>query len=70
MNDLAEELADVVICADLCAVSAGIDLGAAVVAKFNATSEKVGLTTMLPTPPTDVDPAARPGASAIKRGAL
>jgi NTP pyrophosphatase (non-canonical NTP hydrolase) len=44
---LAEELADVVICADLCAMSAGIDLGAAVVAKFNATSEKVGLPTRL-----------------------
>ena len=46
-DQLAEELADVVICADLCAVTAGIDLGAAVVAKFNATSEKVGLTTRL-----------------------
>ena len=40
---LAEELADVVICADLVALSAGIDLDAAVEAKFNATSEKVGL---------------------------
>jgi NTP pyrophosphatase (non-canonical NTP hydrolase) len=47
LDDLAQELADVVICADLCAVTAGIDLGAAVVAKFNATSEKVGLKTML-----------------------
>lgn len=47
LDDLAEELADVVICADLCAVTAGIDLAAAVVAKFNATSEKVGLTTRL-----------------------
>lgn len=43
VEHLAEELADVVICADLCALSAGIDLEAAVVAKFNATSEKVGL---------------------------
>lgn len=43
VEHLAEELADVVICADLCAISAGIDLNAAVVAKFNATSEKVGL---------------------------
>lgn len=42
---LAEELADVVICADLCAMAAGIDLEAAVEAKFNATSEKVGLPT-------------------------
>lgn len=47
LDELAQELADVVICADLCAVTAGIDLGAAVVAKFNATSEKVGLTTKL-----------------------
>ncbi|KAB1068865.1 MazG-like family protein [Methylobacterium planeticum] len=47
LSDLAEELADVVICADLCAVTAGIDLAAAVVAKFNATSEKQGLATKL-----------------------
>jgi NTP pyrophosphatase (non-canonical NTP hydrolase) len=40
---LAEELADVVICADLVAMAAGIDLQAAVAAKFNSTSEKVGL---------------------------
>ena len=44
---LAEELADVVICADLIAMDAGIDLDAAVAAKFNATSEKVGLPTRL-----------------------
>lgn len=43
LEHLAEELADVVICADLCAITAGVDLQAAVVAKFNATSEKVGL---------------------------
>lgn len=49
-DQLAEELADVVICADLCAVTAGIDLDAAVIAKFNATSEKVGMTTRLPAP--------------------
>jgi NTP pyrophosphatase (non-canonical NTP hydrolase) len=42
-DHLAEELADVVICADLIAIAAGIDLDAAVTAKFNATSEKVGL---------------------------
>lgn len=44
---LAEELADVVICADLIAMAAGIDLNAAVADKFNATSEKVGLQTRL-----------------------
>ncbi|WP_127524642.1 hypothetical protein [Mesorhizobium sp. Z1-4] len=45
---LAEELADVVICADLIAMHEDIDLlGEAVPAKFNATSEKVGLATRL-----------------------
>lgn len=43
MADLADELADVIICADKLAGSQGIDLWQAVVAKFNATSEKVGL---------------------------
>lgn len=38
---LAEELADVVICADLCGITADIPLAPAVVAKFNTTSEKV-----------------------------
>ncbi len=42
---LAEELADVMICCDLIAMAAGIDLDAAVRAKFNATSAKVGLAT-------------------------
>lgn len=47
-EQLAEELADVVICADLIAMDAGIDLlNEAVPAKFNATSEKVGLQTRL-----------------------
>lgn len=44
---LAEELADVVICVDLIAQHYEVDLGEAVVAKFNATSEKVGLSTRL-----------------------
>lgn len=44
---LAEELADVVICTDLIAMAEEIDLDAAVAAKFNATSEKVGLRTRL-----------------------
>lgn len=48
LDELADELADVVICADLAAASAGIDLDAAVVRKFNATSEKVGLPQRLP----------------------
>lgn len=45
--DLADELADVVICADLVAGGHGIDLMAAVQKKFNATSEKIGLATRL-----------------------
>lgn len=44
---LAEELADAVICLDLIAMQAGIDLNKAVETKFNATSEKYGLQTRL-----------------------
>ncbi len=47
IEQLAEELADVVICADLIAMDAGITLGAAVRDKFNATSAKLGLRTRL-----------------------
>lgn len=50
LNDLAEELADVVICADLIAMDEGIDLDAAVRAKFNKTSEKYGLSVRLVEP--------------------
>ncbi len=50
---LAEELADVVICADLCAITAGIDLASAVVVKFNATSDKVGIPVHLTSPSGD-----------------
>jgi len=39
---LADELADVLIYLDLLAFQAGVDLGAAVVSKFNKTSVKVG----------------------------
>lgn len=44
---LAEELADIVICTDLVAMDTDIDLDAAIAAKFNATSEKNGLSTRL-----------------------
>jgi len=44
---LGEELADVIHCAVLCAITAGIDLEPAVIAKFNSTSEKNGLATTL-----------------------
>lgn len=40
---LAEELADVVICADRVAEVLGIDLAPSIVAKFNKTSRKHGL---------------------------
>jgi NTP pyrophosphatase (non-canonical NTP hydrolase) len=46
-EQLAEELADGVICLDLIAMQAGIDLAQAVADKFNATSEKYGLTTRM-----------------------
>lgn len=47
VTHLREELADVVICVDLVAIKAGIDLEKAVVDKFNATSRKHGFTVML-----------------------
>ena len=47
IEQLAMELADVVICADLIAMQAGIDLESAVIRKFNGTSEKYGLKTRL-----------------------
>lgn len=46
-SGLTEELADVMICVDLLAMSLGIDLGEAVRNKFNKTSAKYGLTTTL-----------------------
>lgn len=46
---LAEELADVVICADRVAEVLGIDLEAATISKFNKTSRKHGLIEILPT---------------------
>lgn len=43
IDQLAEELADMIIVADLIAAQTGIDLGDAIVAKFNKTSHKVGI---------------------------
>ena len=40
---LVEELADVIICADLVAMAAEIDLAAAIKDKFNTTSKKIGV---------------------------
>jgi NTP pyrophosphatase (non-canonical NTP hydrolase) len=50
VDHLGEELADVIHCAVLCAITAGIDLEPAVIAKFNSTSEKNGLSTFLARP--------------------
>ncbi len=47
VEHLAQELADVIICVDLVAMSAGIDLWAAVRDKFNLTSEQNGLSTRI-----------------------
>ena len=43
--DIADELADVIICCDLLGMELEIDLGRAVKHKFNKTSDKVGLLT-------------------------
>jgi NTP pyrophosphatase (non-canonical NTP hydrolase) len=45
IGDLADELADVVICVDLIAMQYGINLDHAISRKFNWTSEKYGLET-------------------------
>lgn len=46
-GQLAEELADAIICIDLIAAAEGIDLSTALRNKFNATSEKYGLKTRI-----------------------
>lgn len=43
LQKAADELADVIITADLVAMALGINLSTAVINKFNATSRKVGL---------------------------
>jgi len=45
--ELAEELADVVICVDLIAMQLGIDLSYAIEQKFNSTSAKYNLKTVI-----------------------
>lgn len=47
LGDLADEIADVVICCDLVLMKAGMDLGEAVRRKFNYTSTKYGLSTRI-----------------------
>lgn len=46
-DHLIEELADVIICVDLIAMDLDVDLGPAIKAKFNKTSDKLGLETKL-----------------------
>lgn len=48
VNALADELADVVIYADLVAANAGIDLSESIIRKFNAVSEREGFPERLP----------------------
>lgn len=57
IQELAEELADVVICADLIAMAVGIDLDQAIARKFNLTSENHGLQTRLAAPPQPLETA-------------
>lgn len=47
VEQLAQELADIVICVDLLAMHYGIELGPAVEDKFNETSVKIGLERLL-----------------------
>ncbi len=48
LEAIKEEIADVVICADLIAMDLGVDLWEAVRKKFNSTSAKKGLEVMIP----------------------
>lgn len=48
VQELADELADVIIVADMIAHDAGLELGPAIIGKFNATSEKYGFATRIP----------------------
>lgn len=70
VQDLADEIADGIICLDSLARHYGIDLSAAVTAKFNATSEKNGFPHRLPAhEPAPVDPlreAVREGLKALR----
>lgn len=50
-KEIASELADVVTYADLLAFRAGVDLGAAILDKFNAVSTRVGSPVVLETAP-------------------
>lgn len=57
INDFADKCADVLICLDKLARRRGIDLAEATIAKFNATSEKVGLPHRLTASPDHPQPS-------------
>ena len=46
-HELVQELADIIICVDLIAIQLNVDLSTAVEEKFNQTSAKYGLRTMI-----------------------
>lgn len=46
-QDIADELADVAIYLDILAMRCGVDLGRAIISKFNRTSERVGSNVVL-----------------------
>lgn len=54
LDDLADELADIVIMADLVAFSSGINLEAAIARKFNRTSRARGFKTLFSNVPEKV----------------
>lgn len=56
VEHLGEELADVIHCAILVAITAGIDIEQAVIDKFNATSKNNGLSTFIAAIRSSPDP--------------
>lgn len=55
-EEIGKELADVVIYADLLATRLGINLGEAVIQKFNEVSDRVGSDIVLPAPTAEAPP--------------
>jgi NTP pyrophosphatase (non-canonical NTP hydrolase) len=64
VEEIGKELADLITYADLLAERLGIDLGAAVRAKFNEVSNRIGATVFLPPAPAPED-AKRDGERCI-----
>lgn len=63
--DLGRELADVVICADLVAMRLGVNLGDAIVEKFNLTSRERGFATRISGDPLSCRMAAHRASASI-----